>query len=133
MPSLNAFDIFFKFENNELDKSSALLSLKSILENQDNGTLRIEALQIIGILKPQGEEMFTILEQTLISDNHSHIRALAAKIIIENFPERSYEPIKWALERKQEHFFLNFIACVIQRSKRSDLQRILSSKNVSRK
>ncbi len=128
MKKLNAFDIFHKFENSEIDKASAFHCLKSIIESSENALFRIEALEVMAIIKPKDEDTFNFIENILLSDKHYQVRALAAKIMIENYPKRAFKPIKWALEKEKENSCAELITNSIKKSSNSNLKSLLNLK-----
>ncbi len=129
MPRLNPFDIYSKFENKEIDKSSALYYLKSILESTEDITLKIDTIEVIGIIKPDSKEYFKFLEHVLISDKNYQVRGLTAKIIIENYPKLAFKPIKWILEREKSDLCLELITNAIIESTNPSLKSLLDMVN----
>ena len=129
MSSLNPFDIYNKFEKGEIDKSSALYCLKSILEICGDITLKIDAIEVMGIIKPESLEYFKFLEHILISDKNYQVRGLSAKIIIENYPKLSFEPIRWILEREKSDLCLKLITNAIIKSTNPNLESLLDMVN----
>lgn len=129
MSSLNPFDIYSKFENEEIDKSSALYYLKSILENTGDVTLKIDTIEVMGIIKPESQEYFKFLEHILISDKNYQVRGLSAKIIIENYPKLAFEPIRWILEREESDLCLELITNAIIKSTNPNLESLLDMVN----
>jgi hypothetical protein len=129
MSKLNPFDIFHKYEEREYDKSSALYYLKSILEHTEDITLRLDAIEVIGIVKPETIDYFKFLEHILISDKNYQVRGLTAKIIIDNYPKLAFEPIEWILKREESDLCLELIKNAIIKSKDSDLKSLLNMFN----
>ncbi|MBA7645131.1 hypothetical protein ES703_52884 [subsurface metagenome] len=129
MSSLNPFDIYSKFEKGEIDKSSALYYLKSILENTGDITLKIDAIEVMGIIKPESLEYFKFLEHILISDKNYQVRGLSAKIIIENYPKLAFEPIRWILEKEESDLCLELITNAIIKSTNPNLESLLDMVN----
>jgi hypothetical protein len=129
MSKLSPFDVFRKFEKREVDKSSALYYLKSILEHTEDVTLRLDTIAVIGIIKPETLDYFNFLEHLLITENNYQVRGLIAKVILENYPKIAFEPIKWILEREENDLCLELISNAIIKSTDSQLKSLLDKGN----
>ncbi len=129
MSLLNPFDIYSKFEKREIDKSSALYYLKSILETTEDITLKLDTLEVMGIIKPESQEYINFLEHVLISDKDYQVRGLSAKIIIENYPKLAFEPIRWILGREESDLCFELITNAIIKSTDSHLKSLLDMVN----
>ncbi|MFX1443244.1 MAG: hypothetical protein ACFFHV_07520 [Promethearchaeota archaeon] len=129
MSKLNPFDIYRKYEKREYDKSSALYYLKSIVEHTEDVTLKLDGIEVMGVIKPETHEFFNFLEQVLISDENYQIRGLTAKVIIENYPKLAFEPIKWILEREESDLCVELIRNAIIKSADSNLKSLLDMVN----
>lgn len=93
--------IFEEFQNNELSKSSAVQLLTSLIENSDDGNIRLESfrnLEKIGLID---NKSFKFIENLLISDSSWEIRSAAAQCITEKFQEKAINPLKWAINYEQ--------------------------------
>ena len=129
MSSLNPFNIYSKFEKREIDKSSALYYLMSLLEITEDITLKIDTIEVMGIINPESQEYFKVLEHLVIFDKNYQVRGLSAKIIIENYPKHVFEPIRWILEREKNDLCLELITNAIIKSTDSHLKSLLEMVN----
>jgi Leucine-rich repeat (LRR) protein len=89
--------IFEKYIAGEIDKSSLLSYIFSLIEKSNNEQLRIEALEFLSKSQLKSELIFKFLENLLISDENYLIKAYAAEYLITNFPKKAYPPLIWAL------------------------------------
>ncbi|NVM36569.1 MAG: leucine-rich repeat domain-containing protein [Candidatus Lokiarchaeota archaeon] len=99
MSLLSPNKIYKDFKNKKLDKKQALSLLISLIDDihdYDDNT-RIMSIKFLELLKTKDEKIFNFLENLLISDSNEQIRGQAARILIFNFPEKSLNPIIWAL------------------------------------
>jgi len=126
MSSINPFEILSKLENGEITKSSALFYLRSILDSSEDVMMRIDTVEMVGIIKPESAEYFEFLENLLITEKNYQVRGLTAKVIIENYPKCAYKPIQWILEREKDALCLELISKAIARSSNSNLKTLLS-------
>jgi len=126
MSSINPFEILSKLENGEITKSSALFYLRSILDSSEDVMMRIDTVEMVGIIKPESAEYFEFLENLLITEKNYQVRGLTAKVIIENYPKRAYKPIQWILEREKDELCLELISKAIGRSSNPNLKTLLS-------
>lgn len=129
MLKLNPFDIYRKYEEREIDKSSALYYLKSILEHTEDITLKLDTIEVISIIKPEAQDYFDFLEHLLITEKNYQVRGLIAKVIIENYPKLAFKPIKWVLEREENELCLELISNAIIKSTDSHLKSLLDMVN----
>ena len=127
MVIFNLSEIFNAYRNNLIDKSSTIDYLKTIIENKDDIEIRKEAIELLGKINSNSENLFKYLENLLISDIDGYVRAIAAKIIIEHFATKAYRPIKWVLERENIHSCLESIANAIIKSSNDNLKSLLKS------
>jgi len=86
MPKLNPKDVFISYKNKELSIDSILSYLESFIEESDDTQIRIESIQLLGDIEINNDKIFKILENCLISDEDSLVRASAAKLVAYKFP-----------------------------------------------
>lgn len=98
MDYLEPEQIFEGYMNGEIDHSSAMGYFISIIEISSDDQLRIDALGFLSKIYPRNNVLFEFLENLLISDDNNIIKAHAAKFMVNTFPHKAHEPIKWALE-----------------------------------
>jgi hypothetical protein len=83
-------------KNQNLENKYNLQILKDLIENGLSELIRLDSLKLIIQSKLKSQEIFNILENCLLSDESPKVRALAAKIIILDYPKECKEIIKWA-------------------------------------
>ena len=126
--SLTQTDIFKKFQNKNLDKSSALSLLISILENADNLNDRLKTLEIFERLKIRNIKLFKVLENLLVSDLNENIRCEAARVLDILFLEQAYEPLKWVMQNEKSLKCLIFFLTILGNSNSNSARLILLAK-----
>ena len=92
--SLTLAQIIDDFKNNKVDKSTTINHLKSILEDCEDENVRIESIKSLLSIDSKSNDIFKYLENLLISDKNDRIRNEVAKVILINFPDDVYEPIR---------------------------------------
>lgn len=92
---INPKKIYEDFKNNNIDRFTAAKLLKSLIENSDITSIRIESLTILEKLNLY---TFKFIENLLISDSNTQIRLNAANIIKNNFIEKGLDPMKWVIQ-----------------------------------
>ncbi len=85
MSDLTPDKIFSSYKHRELDKTTSLNYLRTIIENIENGKVRRDAVLIFTEIGGKSEEVFEYLEELLVSDNYPIVRSTAADVIIRNF------------------------------------------------
>ncbi|MFX1375827.1 MAG: hypothetical protein ACFFA0_08450 [Promethearchaeota archaeon] len=101
--SFNPGKIREEFENNRIDKSTALELLTASIENCNNDEIRLEAIKNLMKLAPFNDKTFKILENLLISDENEKIRYLALKYIGDKFFAKAFYPLKWAFSHEEDY------------------------------
>ncbi|MFX1257370.1 MAG: leucine-rich repeat domain-containing protein [Promethearchaeota archaeon] len=100
MSKLTPKQIFNGYRNKDIDKSSAINYLRLIVENSDNNKLRVESLEILGVIKPESLGNFEFLEHLLVSDVSGSIRSAAARIIINSYLDKAEKTLIWVFENE---------------------------------
>lgn len=98
--SLNPDSIYTNFKNGDLDKSTVIKRLISIIENDTNGDNRVKSIKILGKIDHNNQIFFEFLENLLISDSNEHVRGTAANIILQNYFDIGSKAIEWALKHE---------------------------------
>ena len=98
MSDLNPSEIYRRFQSKELDKAAAIAYLKSIIENDNDEEMRIQAVKFLDEITNQ---IFKYLERLLKSDKNEKIRSVSAKLIIANYLEEGLDLLKWIFEHEQ--------------------------------
>ncbi len=112
--------IYQEFKEGNLEKQSAINQLFTLINNSDDAELRVESIEILIKIGSNNEQIFELFENLLISDSHEKVRNTAIKAIKNNFIEKAFTPMKWALQHETS------IICLI--SIISTLGRIQSEK-----
>ena len=86
--------IYENYCNKSLDRDSAIDTLLAIIENSENNTNRVESINILGEMSVKSKEIFSLLENLLISDSNERVRNAAAEALNKNYNEKALEPMK---------------------------------------
>jgi Leucine-rich repeat (LRR) protein len=97
MLDLNPNQIFNQYQENKIDKSTAVKHLISIIEEYDNDDDRINSLRYLSQVELQSNEIYEFLEHLVLSDINENIREVAAGIIIKNYLEKGEKTLRWAI------------------------------------
>ncbi|MFX0104755.1 MAG: hypothetical protein ACFE75_04600 [Candidatus Hodarchaeota archaeon] len=89
--------IYDEYLTNNLDKSSAIKLLLSLIENSDSNNLRVDGIKELERIKADDSNTFKFLENLLISDSNEAVRTTTAIVLRNLFKDKSLEPMKWAL------------------------------------
>ncbi|MHA2119821.1 MAG: leucine-rich repeat protein [Promethearchaeota archaeon] len=127
MSRISPTNIYKDFENNKLERSKASELLISLIENPSDisNKNRILAVKFLGIIGSKEEQIFSSLENLLISDLDELVRGNAARVIIRNFSTRALEPIKWALKHENSESSLILIINALETTKALKLKGLL--------
>ncbi|MHA1747885.1 MAG: HEAT repeat domain-containing protein, partial [Promethearchaeota archaeon] len=87
--------------NGDLDKTSAIELLITIIDNSENIETRLETIKVIEKIEEKSKRLFKFLENLLISDNNEKIRIQSAKILTALYIEQAIPPINWVLQHEK--------------------------------
>ncbi|MFX0082219.1 MAG: leucine-rich repeat domain-containing protein [Candidatus Hodarchaeota archaeon] len=121
--------IYGDFKKKKLDKSKASELLISVIDNPlelDNRT-RISSVKFLGLIGSKEERIYFFLENLLISDLNEIVRGHAASIIIRNFSNRAFEPIKWVLKHEKSDFCVIMIIRALEKTNNLQLKSLLNT------
>ncbi|MFX0072546.1 MAG: cold shock domain-containing protein [Candidatus Hermodarchaeota archaeon] len=93
--------IIQKLSNKELDPSTAIEYLKTIIETSNIKAKRLEALEELSKIPPKNDKIFNILENILLSDKIEDMRIFSVKILINKFLNKAREVLKWVIEHEK--------------------------------
>lgn len=99
--ALTPKSIYQDLKKKNLDYTSALDLLTTIIENADDFSTRLESIAVLEKIHAKDDKTFTLLENLLISDSNEIIRNKAASLIQHNFLDKALDPMKWALEHEK--------------------------------
>lgn len=106
MQKLTPRQVFEDFENQKFNKHDAIDLLIYLIENETNISRRESALYYFEKIGLNEQISFQFLENLMLSDYDERIRSLAAILILQNFPDKAYKPIKWVLNHEVSKFCL---------------------------
>ncbi|MFX1557666.1 MAG: leucine-rich repeat domain-containing protein [Promethearchaeota archaeon] len=95
--------ILEEYQNNNLDKNTAIELLISLVENSDKDDVRIDSIKNLEKIDGTTDNIFKLCENLLISDLNAKIRNTSAKIIQNRFLNYALIPMKWALEYESDY------------------------------
>ncbi len=125
--NLTPDDIYSDLTNNRINKITAYNLLISLIDNSENEKVRLKAiinLEKIGIIN---NNLFTFLENLLISDSNSKIRNIAAKFLRNKFNEKAINPLKWAIKNEMNYECLTTIIKSLERININESKLILAN------
>lgn len=83
--------------------------LISLIENNQEESLRIKYLKSLKTLKRKDSKMFNFLENLLISDSNEKIRRIAFSILISINPTKTIDPVIFAINNESGTFLMKLI------------------------
>ena len=93
--------IYKDLENKDLDKPFAIELLLNLLDNSENVETRIESIKILNKIKVDDDRTFKFLEHLLISDQNEDVRYLTILVLKNQYLDKAFDPMVWALEHEQ--------------------------------
>jgi hypothetical protein len=93
----------------KISKKDALKLYESILTKSDIEEFRYKVIEDLSNIAFKREEVYKILESSLISDESVLIRCAVAKTLIEKFSDFDLSPLLWAIENENSIFFFKHI------------------------
>ncbi|MFX0002223.1 MAG: HEAT repeat domain-containing protein [Candidatus Hodarchaeota archaeon] len=94
--------IYEEFSNKHINNETAFDLLTSIIENNENEDVRLDAIKNLEKVGINTYDLFSFLENLLISDSNSMIRNAAAKFLKHKFLEKIINPLKWAIQHESD-------------------------------
>ncbi|MFX1344480.1 MAG: leucine-rich repeat domain-containing protein [Promethearchaeota archaeon] len=101
--------IYKDFLKNNLDKPTATKLLFSLIENSENERVRADCIKEVERIGAKDIQTFKFLENLLISDSNETIRKSVAVVLRNNFLDKIFQPMKWALMHEESLSCLNII------------------------
>jgi len=98
--------IYDDIKAGNLDKTSAIESLISIVENSDIDDIRVKSLEILEKIDVNSDSIFKFLENLMISDSSGKIRNTAVFFIKKHFKDRAFNIMKWAIKYETDYDIL---------------------------
>jgi len=103
---INLQTLLNDYNNRRIDKSTATKLLTSIIENYDEETSRLEAINVLNTLKIKTKTLFEFFENLLLSDSSEVIRNAAAKYVSTNYLEISLPVFLWVIQHETSYHCL---------------------------
>lgn len=101
--------IYLEYENGNLEKKIAVDHLIALINNSDDANLRIVSIEILEKIGSKDENIFSLLENLLISDSNEKVRNSAASVLKSLFFDKILEPMRFALFHEESTSCLNTI------------------------
>ena len=95
--TLSPNKIYKEYVENSINKITAVDLLISFIENCEDETVIIEAIEILDKIEAKNKRIFKFFENLMISDLNCKIRIRAALYLTKFFIDKAFFPLKWAL------------------------------------
>ncbi|MFX0040734.1 MAG: leucine-rich repeat domain-containing protein [Promethearchaeota archaeon] len=92
-----------ELSNKYINNETAFDLLTSIIENNENEDVRLDAIMNLEKVGINTHDLFSFLENLLISDSNSKIRNAAAKFLKHKFLQKIINPLKWAIQHETDY------------------------------
>ncbi|UCC20702.1 MAG: leucine-rich repeat domain-containing protein [Promethearchaeota archaeon] len=102
MMDLTPEEISKGFKNKKINKITTYNLLTSLIENSENEDIRLESIIRLEEINIINNELFSFLENLLISDSERKIRINATKFLTNKFLEKAINPLKWAIKHETD-------------------------------
>jgi len=109
MRDLRPLDVLDKYHENKIDRATAINHFQLFIESSDIEVLRLDALDFLGEMTPLPKELYPFLEDLLVSDSIEEMRAIAARLIINNFLERGKTAIEHVCQNPCTFILVKYI------------------------
>jgi len=120
--------IYQDLKNKDLDKSSAIELIVTLIDNAENVETRIESVKILNKIQFNDEKTFKFLEHLLISDLNENVRNLTCQVLQNHYDEKALDPMIWALEHERSLKCLITIISMIAKVENNKSKSVLVSK-----
>ena len=130
MTELSPYKIYEEYRDRKIDKKRALDLLISLIDDNHeyNEKNRILGIKYLGLIHPTGKKSFDFIENVLVSDLNDSIREHAARVLIQDYPEKAIKPITWMLKNEKADNCLFSIIKSIEKSENNKLKSVLKTK-----
>ncbi|MFX0176049.1 MAG: hypothetical protein ACFE85_07450 [Candidatus Hodarchaeota archaeon] len=99
----------------KLTTEAAVDLLISLIEISEAFNVRAKSIEVIRLLKIKINKIFLVLENCLVSDENSLVRCASIITLVNNFPNKSMLPLKWAIEHDNSVILLKTIYDLIEK------------------
>ncbi|MFX1380213.1 MAG: leucine-rich repeat domain-containing protein [Promethearchaeota archaeon] len=100
--SLTPDEIYEDLRKSKINKNTAYDLLTSLIEISENENIRLNAITNLEKIEIISDELFSFLENLLISDSNSKIRKAATKFLKHKFLKKAINPLKWAMQNETD-------------------------------
>ncbi|MBD3214988.1 MAG: hypothetical protein GF311_20420 [Candidatus Lokiarchaeota archaeon] len=97
--NLSVADIYHHFTTKEYTEAQTLELLQHFIEQNDDPEIRIYSLEALKLLDLDRDKVFTILEESVLSDADPNVQKIGINILKEIFPKKSKNILKWIEDR----------------------------------
>jgi len=104
------------FQTGELSKEKALELLTSLIESSNDAQIRSQSIETLNKVGVIDNEIFKVLENSLVSDENAIVRASAVKGVIHNFIDNGLALLEWVVEHDRSPLVLKTIFDNIENS-----------------
>jgi Leucine-rich repeat (LRR) protein len=96
--------------NNNMSYNEAIELLISIIEVSESEDIRARCIDVLSNLDVKSKKIFKTLENYLLSDETSLVRAAAAKALVSKFPKGSLVPLRYTIRYDKSAIVLKTLA-----------------------
>jgi len=128
---LNSSVLYTSFVKKKIAKEELLDYLKTSLKNSDFKYIRIDCLKILEKLELKTDNIFEILENTILFDSDWEVRIEAIEVIIKLYPLKCLNPVKQAIRNELYPIVLTETLNAIQ-VLNSSLQQIIKEEIIQK-
>ena len=90
-----------RFQSGKLDQDAFTNSLMSLIENSDEGILRVESIELLSKFSSEDPRLVKLYQDLLISDSAEDIRNISAKYLVSRYFKECVEVLEWAIQNEQ--------------------------------
>ena len=121
--------IYDDYRQGKLTKGQTSDSLISLVENtiELDAESKIVIIKLLALVGANDKKVFKFLEHLLISDLNDLVRGNTAYVIINNFSDLAFEPIKWALEHEESETSIILIIKALKKTNNFKLKLLLNT------
>ncbi|MBD3196893.1 MAG: hypothetical protein GF317_17695 [Candidatus Lokiarchaeota archaeon] len=119
-------ELYNEYINGNISQKELTKQYIYIIENYKNNSKRYECLDYMSRIRLTENACFTFLETLITSENNDAMRERAILLLLENFPHRSYNLIRWFLNQGSFTEFKKFLLKELLKSSNKKLREFLS-------
>ena len=113
--------------NGNMSRNDALRLLTVFIENSENESLRLKSLKALNDLEFKSENIYSLLEHLVISDENEEVRCFAGKNLILHFSKKGIKPILWAIENESSYRCLSSFFEALGKVEHYDFHEVIVS------